>query len=93
MRRRKQRQKHEQITFTEKTLLDFTLPLQPTCTASFGSLFGGLRDILLVSPVSVPYVQYSGNDMLDLWGDMWKIYQDGQQAHTALLQQYPELAR
>jgi hypothetical protein len=87
------KQKHKQVSFTEKTMLDFRLPPQPTCIASFGALFGGLRDILLASPVSVPYVQYAGNDMLDLSRDMWKIYQDGQQAHTTLIQQYPELVR
>jgi len=92
MRKHKRQQKHE-LPFTEKMLLDFGLPSKPTCVASVGSLFGGLRDILLVSPVSVPYVQYTGNDTLDLWRDMLKILQDGQQTHMALIQQHPELVR
>lgn len=93
MRKHKPQQKHAKPSFTEKTLLDFGLPSQPTCVASVGSLFGGLRDILLVSPVSVPYVQYTGNDTFDLWQDMLKVLQDGQQAHAALIQQHPELVR
>jgi hypothetical protein len=81
----------QRLTFAEKLLRDYGLPVHPDCATAFAGIFGGLNTILSIHPLHMPSVSFQEDDFQALAGDLAAVIEDGQYAHQALDRALPNL--